>query len=96
MKKVLLEHKDQYLSFYCKGCEAIHQIRVASNPVMYFWEWNGSIERPTITPSIMVNGDLSHPARPRCHSYVTDGKIQYLSDCTHSLAGQTVELEDIK
>jgi hypothetical protein len=29
-----------------------------------------------------------------CHSFVTDGKIQYLSDCTHDLAGQTIELED--
>jgi hypothetical protein len=29
-----------------------------------------------------------------CHSFVTDGKIQYLSDCTHELAGQTIELED--
>lgn len=27
-----------------------------------------------------------------CHSFVTDGKIQYLSDCTHELAGQAVEL----
>jgi hypothetical protein len=31
-----------------------------------------------------------------CHSYVTDGKIQFLGDCTHPLAGQTVELPDIK
>lgn len=29
-----------------------------------------------------------------CHSYVTDGRIQFLSDCTHELAGQTVELPD--
>lgn len=29
-----------------------------------------------------------------CHSFVTDGKIQFLSDCTHELAGQTVELPD--
>ena len=28
-----------------------------------------------------------------CHSFVTDGNIQFLSDCTHSLAGQTVPLE---
>ena len=28
----------------------------------------------------------------RCHSFVTDGRIQFLSDCTHSLVGQTVEL----
>lgn len=29
-----------------------------------------------------------------CHSFVTDGKIQFLSDCTHSLAGQTVDIPD--
>lgn len=27
-----------------------------------------------------------------CHSFITDGKIQFLGDCTHELAGQTVEL----
>ena len=27
-----------------------------------------------------------------CHSFVTDGKIQYLADSTHALAGQTVDL----
>lgn len=31
-----------------------------------------------------------------CHSFVTDGKIQYLNDCTHELAGQTVELGDME
>lgn len=29
-----------------------------------------------------------------CHSFVTDGMIQFLSDCTHALAGQTVALPD--
>lgn len=32
----------------------------------------------------------------RCHSFVTDGKIQFLTDSTHKLAGQTVEMEDIE
>ncbi|ARS29093.1 DUF6527 family protein [Sphingomonas sp. KC8] len=27
-----------------------------------------------------------------CHSFVTDGRIQFLSDCTHALSGQTVDL----
>lgn len=31
-----------------------------------------------------------------CHSFVTDGRIQFLSDCTHTLAGQTVELLEAK
>ena len=28
-----------------------------------------------------------------CHSFVTDGRIQFLGDCTHTLAGQLVDLE---
>jgi hypothetical protein len=27
-----------------------------------------------------------------CHSFVVDGRIQFLGDCTHHLAGQTVDL----
>lgn len=30
-----------------------------------------------------------------CHSFVKDGMIQFLNDCTHDLAGQTVELLEI-
>lgn len=28
-----------------------------------------------------------------CHTFITDGRIQYLSDCTHKMAGQTVPME---
>jgi len=28
-----------------------------------------------------------------CHSFVREGRIEFLSDCTHSLAGQTVLLQ---
>ena len=28
-----------------------------------------------------------------CHSFVTDGLIQFLGDCTHALADQTVALQ---
>ena len=39
-----------------------------------------------------------HPDDPErfectmCHSFVRNGMIQFLSDCTHALAGQTVKL----
>ncbi|MFD6316924.1 DUF6527 family protein [Methylorubrum thiocyanatum] len=42
--------------------------------------------------------NAEHPEEPApfactvCHSFVTDGQIQFLSDCTHALAGQTVPL----
>lgn len=29
-----------------------------------------------------------------CHSFVTDGKIEYLNDSTHALAGQTIDLPE--
>ena len=29
-----------------------------------------------------------------CHSFVLEGRIQFLGDCTHHLAGQTVDLPD--
>lgn len=29
-----------------------------------------------------------------CHSFVRNGQIQFLGDCTHALAGQTVPLPD--
>lgn len=44
--------------------------------------------------------NVEHPDSPApfecrvCHSYITDGQIQYLSDCTHELAGKTVPLPD--
>lgn len=31
-----------------------------------------------------------------CHSFVTDGRIQFLGDCTHALAGQTINLPEIQ
>ena len=31
----------------------------------------------------------------RCHTFITDGMVQFLSDCTHELAGQTLPLPDL-
>lgn len=31
-----------------------------------------------------------------CHSFIKEGRIQFLNDCTHSLAGQTVELPELE
>jgi hypothetical protein len=40
------------------------------------------------------NGEPFDNVPTVCHSFVSDGKIQYLNDCTHELAGKTVELLD--
>jgi hypothetical protein len=76
------------LFFWCPACDKYHSVNV-NHP--NGWGWNGSLNQPTITPSILVTG--GYPDM-RCQSFVTDGKIQYLSDCSHGMAGQTVELPD--
>jgi len=94
---------DRWL-FECPGCGCAHFINER-------WTFNGDVDKPTISPSILVTGrqsptdeqvkrimagedlcsELSHT---RCHSFVTDGRIRFLDDCTHELKGQTVDLPD--
>ena len=101
----------KYLLFRCPGCRDAHTIKVAGGNAL--WGWNGSVEKPTFTPSVLVTAfvmsDEGHDMlergeKPpngqypghevRCHSFVADGRIQFLSDCTHALAGQTVDLSE--
>ena len=35
------------------------------------------------------------PGCQRCHSFVRDGKIRFLADSYHELAGQTVDLPEV-
>lgn len=80
------------LYFQCPGCNMLHPYRVRGEPARPMWSWNQSVERPTFTPSLLVNA--SDPAS-RCHLFMTDGKIQFLSDSYHHLSGQTVDMVDI-
>jgi hypothetical protein len=101
MEKVVHKYENTYMIF-CPGCKCGHAVNNT-------WTFNGDLEKPTFSPSILVKGtkditDDEHaiimrgekfdPIRTVCHSFVTDGKIQFLSDCTHGLAGQTVDLEE--
>jgi hypothetical protein len=95
------------LLFVCPGCDEVHGIRVEGEKV---WDWNKSFTEPTFSPSIKVTQTLYGPDKlpfrqykggypcqateAVCHSFVKDGKIQFLDDCYHELAGQTVELPD--
>jgi hypothetical protein len=63
--------------------------RPGGNPV---WTFNGNLEKPTFTPSILVTMPIEGEKPKICHSFVTDGRIQFLGDCTHALAGKTVDL----
>lgn len=97
------------VGFWCPGCEEMHQVTVQDevNRQGPIWGFNGNFDRPTFTPSILVRwsepsdvpeefDDTSKDKWMACHSFVIDGQIQFLGDCTHPLAGQTVPLEPLK
>lgn len=61
------------------------------------WTWNGSTEAPTLKPSVLTEGYSQREHRKfRCHSFINDGNVQFLGDCDHELAGQTVPLLDVQ
>ena len=88
--------------FWCPGCDDVH---IIYNGLWQISELDGEL---TVHPSVLfyphshfINDNLEapelfHPSNitesPRCHSFVRDGKIQFLSDSTHHLAGQIVDL----
>jgi len=77
----IIKSKDGKYMFKCPGCGNVHGI---NNKI---WNFNDDLEKPTINPSILRKDD-----RMTCHSFVTDGKIKFLNDSTHDLAGKKVDL----
>lgn len=76
---------------WCPGCNQAHRITVVGDDGSrdtIIWDWDGNVEQPTFDPSILCKvSELD-----TCHSYLKEGKWQFLSDSTHRLAGQTVDM----
>lgn len=88
-----------YVSFDCPGCAEKHTLPITGPRK---WCFNGSVEYPTLTPSILCKyhafnekTDQYDKIESVCHSFVTDGQIQFLIDCSHALKGQRVPLQEI-
>ncbi len=67
--------------FWCPGCGIYHVLDDR-------WQFDGDEESPTFFPSLVTRGEK------RCHLFLRAGQIQYLDDCDHDLAGQTVPLAE--
>lgn len=58
------------------------------------WTWNGSVDHPTLKPSVLTRGgDID--GEVICHSWINDGKVQFLDDCSHELANKTLDLLEV-
>jgi hypothetical protein len=84
----LIKISEERVAFRCPGCRGPQHIPVKGPNA---WGFNGDMDRPTFTPSILTRKGDNYI----CHSFVTDGRIRFLSDCTHALAGQTVDLPEV-
>ncbi|MCK9544275.1 MAG: DUF6527 family protein [Novosphingobium sp.] len=80
------EGHDKYL-FYCPGCRCFHWFTTPR------WLWNNNIESPTVTPSIVLN---AQDLKQRCHLQIINGRLRYLSDSYHYLAGITISMVDLE
>lgn len=105
------------VGYWCPGCKEAHIVWIGAGEGPR-WGWNGNLDRPTFTPSILVRSGHFAPHWKQgdacwctynaedgeenvepfkclvCHTFVTDGVIDFLPDCTHELAGQKIEIPD--
>ena len=106
MKSLLKQVDDhgliyQALMFVCPGCveeytkntgsTGLHILAVNSLSKSPSWNFDGNLELPTLSPSILTR----HGEGRVCHSFLKAGMFEFLTDCTHSLAGQKVLIPDL-
>lgn len=73
------------LWMWCPGCDQAHAVEVEQGAPPR-WEWDGDLESPTISPSILCHNEQ------HCHSFVRAGRWEFCADSGHKLAGQTVPM----
>lgn len=103
LAKRISNTKGEFVGYliFCPACDNAHSLDER-------WLFNGNLESPTFSPSLLLrgkvmptdeecdrisNGEKVELADLVCHSFITDGKIQYLGDCTHDFKNQTIELK---
>ena len=91
IKKVQISETTCQYNFICPACNCEHTFDDR-------WLFNYNYDKPTISPSFLQQGFLGFkdevPVYGICHSFINDGMIQYIGDCSHELKNKTVELPD--
>jgi hypothetical protein len=75
---------------WCSGCAAPHRLEIGARmPSGQRLGFDGDIYRPSFEPEIVhEDGDRV------CRYLLRGGRLHFAADCTHALAGQSVELPD--
>lgn len=78
--------------FFCPGCRGYHSFITSRGDGGPLWKWNGSLELPTFSPSLLVRPGTNY----QCHLFVKNGQIEYLGDCYHDLKGTVVAMIEVE
>ena len=96
------------VGFMCPGCKEMHQLRVEGEGSWGFnGDYDRPTFTPSVLVRFKqierdergewtgewVRDATGNPLDSVCHSFVTDGHIRFLEDCTHELRGQVVPLK---
>lgn len=105
MKSMLIQVDDhgiiyQALKFVCPGCATspsgatgLHILPVNTEETSPSWDFDGNLDAPTITPSILTRTGRDNAFV--CHSFLKNGIFEFLNDCTHELVGKKVPIPDL-
>lgn len=82
------------LYLWCPACDTLTALPVHGEdgnlPIGHpCWDWDENLEQPTVSPSILQH---KTEVSPLCHSFLRAGRWEFLWDCTHPMAGQTVDM----
>lgn len=95
------------LSFWCAGCEQRHMVNVGEGPGPR-WGWNGDVNKPVFTPSVLVTGrdftpkgeadfdawcDAGHP-KPAPEFESAETRCHTFVGCNGAQPGQIIYLGD--
>lgn len=89
---------ERSLFWWCPGCGHHH---AADLKPLGRWTLSGDPAiAPTLAPSFRsFVSDPEEGEQTLCHCFIRDGRIEFLADCAHELAGHTVSmvgLESVK
>jgi hypothetical protein len=93
------DHGKRYdcIAFVCPGCVAmlggsgIHMLAVNTTVKSPSWDWNGDLQKPTLSPSILTGKGTQNV----CHSFLRNGVFQFLTDSNHRYCGKEVAMPDL-
>lgn len=88
-KKVPTSETEYQWQFMCLGCGYTHAVTERIH------KFNQDLNLPSLSPSVKYAAQKPGEKPYCCHFFIKDGEIQYLIDCTHTLAGKTVCLPEI-